>query len=229
VLTTLHSFDGTDGSLPYSALVQATNGNFYGTTTDGGAYGLGTVYEITPKGALTTLHNFDLTDGGDPYAGLVLASNGDFYGTTVDGGANGDGTIYEITSSMALTTLHSFDGTDGQSPYAGLVQATNGSFYGATTYGGANGDGTVFSVAVGLGPFVKTVPTAGKVGTAVTILGTNLTGATSVTFNGTAATFTVVSQSEITTTVPAGATSGKVQVTTPKSTLKSNVAFRILP
>jgi hypothetical protein len=82
-------------------------------------------------------------------------------------------------------------------------------------------------LAVGLGPFIKTNPTSGTVGTAVTILGTDLTGSTSVSFNGTAAVFTVVSVSEITATVPNGATTGKVQVTTPGGTLLSNVAFRV--
>jgi uncharacterized protein (TIGR03437 family) len=76
---------------------------------------------------------------------------------------------------------------------------------------------------------LKTVPVAGKAGTAVTILGTDLTGATSVTFNGTPATITVVSPSSITTTVPAGATTGKVQVTTPGGTLSSNVTFQVAP
>jgi uncharacterized protein (TIGR03437 family) len=77
-----------------------------------------------------------------------------------------------------------------------------------------------------LGPFVETLPTFGKVGAAVKILGTNLTGATSVSFNGTAAVFEVVSSSEITTTVPTGATTGTVQVVTPNGTLSSNVPFR---
>jgi uncharacterized repeat protein (TIGR03803 family) len=116
---------------------------------------------------------------------------------------------------------------DGNGPYAGLAQDTNGMFYGTTSQGGAGGGGTVFSLAVGLGPFVKTVPTVGSVGEAVTILGTCLTHATSVTFNGTAATFIVVSGSEITTTVPTGATTGKVKVVTPHSTLSSNEAFRV--
>ena len=87
--------------------------------------------------------------------------------------------------------------------------------------------GAVFSLSVGLGPFVKTLPISGKTGAAVEILGTALTGTTSVTFNGTEAAFTVVSPTEITTTVPAGATSGKVQVITPGGTLSSNVAFRV--
>jgi uncharacterized protein (TIGR03437 family) len=109
-----------------------------------------------------------------------------------------------------------------------LRQGTDGAFYGTTTGGGTPYyAGTVFSISIGLGPFVETNPTSGKVGKAVKVLGTNLTGATSVTFNGTAATFTVVSASEIATTVPAGATTGAVQVVTPGGTLSSNVPFRV--
>ena len=104
-----------------------------------------------------------------------------------------------------------------------------GTSTGQRTMAGPTHDGTVFSLSVGLGPFVETQPTSGEVGAAVKILGTNLTGATSVTFNGTAATFTVVSHSLITTTVPAGATTGKVQVIAPGGTLSSNVPFRVLP
>ena len=109
------------------------------------------------------------------------------------------------------------------------MQDTNGNLYGMTADGGANGDGTVFSLSVGLEPFVETKPTAAKVGATVNILGTNLTGATSVNFNGKAATFTVVSSSEITSAAPAGATTGEVQVVTPSGTLLSNVSFRVLP
>jgi hypothetical protein len=94
---------------------------------------------------------------------------------------------------------------------------------------GATGCGTVFSLSVGLGPFVKTQPHAGNVGAAINILGNDLTGATSVSFNGTAATFTVASPSLITTTVPAGATTGKIQVTTPGGTLFSGSPFLVLP
>ncbi|HEY6292268.1 MAG TPA: IPT/TIG domain-containing protein [Terriglobia bacterium] len=91
----------------------------------------------------------------------------------------------------------------------------------------ADDDGTVFSLSVGLGPFVETLPTSGAVGSAVKILGNNLTGSTSVTFNGTKATFKVVSSTEITTTVPSGATTGKVKVTTLTRTLISNINFRV--
>src|ERR1022692_3574958 len=148
-------------------------------------------------------------------------------GLSLLGGANGYGAIFEIAPSGALTTLHSLDLMDGAYPDAALVQDTDGTFYG-TTYGGSSGGvGVVFSLSVGLGPFVETEPTSGKVGVAVKVLGTNLTGATSVTFSGTAAVFKVVSSSEITTNVPAGATTGAVQVVAPGGTLSSNVPFRV--
>ncbi len=162
-------------------------------------------------------------------AGLVQATDGNFYGTTFYGAGSGGccGTVFEITAAGTLTTLHSFDTTDGGYPYAGLLQATNGEFYGTTTGGGATAHGTVFNLSVGLGSFVETNPASGKVGTTVTILGNNLTGSTSVTFNGTAATFTVVSSTEIKTTIPSGATTGKVKVKTPHGTLTCNVNFRV--
>src|ERR1017187_7189918 len=238
-LTTLYSFcsqtNCTDGQFPDGRLVQAANGDLYGTTLGGGANGdYGTVFKVTPSGTLTTLHSFNGTDGSAPLAGLVQATDGDLYGTTDLGGANGsNGTVFKINPSGTLTTLYSFCSqsgcTDGATPYAGLVQDTNGDFYGTTAYGGLGGGGAVFRLSVGLGPFVKIQPPSGKVGAAVKILGTNLTGATSVSFNGTAAVFTVVSSSEITTTVPAGASSGEVQVVTPGGTLSSNVAFRVVP
>ena len=90
-------------SNPYAALVQATNGDFYGTTVDGGANGEGgTIFKITPSGTLTTLYSFcsqsGCTDGVQP-AGLVQGANGDFYGTTGRGGVNGEGTVFTITPS----------------------------------------------------------------------------------------------------------------------------------
>jgi len=233
-LTTLHSFDLTDGALPFAGLVQATDGDFYGTTEEGGIDNYGTVFKITPKGKLTTLHSFSGgTDGDTPISPLVQAIDGNFYGTaSYDGLYPNYGIVFEITPKGVLTILHNFDSTDGSYPYAGLVQATSGRFYGATFAGGSSnacqfGCGTVFSLSLGLGPFVETLPTSGNVGTAVRILGTNLTGATSVRFHGTAAKFKVISKSEIQTHVPAGATTGPVEVKITKNTLKSNVVFRV--
>jgi uncharacterized repeat protein (TIGR03803 family) len=237
-LTTLYSFCSQsgcpDGGEPYAGLVQAADGDLYGTTVYGGANGnYGTVFKITPSGTLTTLHSFNgTTDGATPAAGLVQATNGDFYGTA-SSGANNYGTVFKITPSGTLTTLYRFchqtHCPDGATPYAGLVQDTNGDFYGTTAGPNGYGPGTVFRLSVGLGPFVKAEPPSGKVGAAIKILGTNLAGATSVSFNGTAAVFTVVSSSEITTAVPAGASSGEVQVVTPSGTLSSNASFRVVP
>lgn len=220
-----------DGAHPSAGLVQASNGNFYGTTSAGGATTArgGTVFKITPTGTRTTLYSFcaqpSCTDGDSP-TDLVQATDGNFYGTTYYGGLSyDDGTIFKITPAGSLTTLYSLDLSSGTT----LVQATGGAFYGTTTYGGTDNDGTVFALSVGLAPFVETQPTSGKVGAAVKILGTDLTGATSVTFNGTAAAFTVVSPSLITTTVPAGTTTGEVQVIKPHGTVSSNAPFRVVP
>jgi uncharacterized repeat protein (TIGR03803 family) len=245
-LTTLYNFcsrpNCTDGKAPYAGLIQATDGNFYGTTNSGGASncvgGCGAVFKITPGGKLTTLHSFcsqsGCHDGAEPLASLVQATDGSFYGATSVGGASVDyGTVFKITAGGTLTTLYSLCSqtgcADGENPYSGLVQTTSGTLYGTTRWGGADSYGTVFSLSTGLGPFVETRPTSGKVGAAVTILGTNLTGATKVSFNGIAAKFKIVSSSEITTTVPTSAKTGTVEVTTPKSTLKSNLAFRVTP
>jgi len=237
-LTTLYSFcaqtNCPDGDEPYYAgLMQAIDGNFYGTTYAGGAYGSGTVFEITPAGTLTTLHSFSGTDGENPFGTLVQGTDGNAYGTTNAGGSYGYGTAFKITPAGTLTTLYNFcaqvNCADGDNPIAGLMQATDGNFYGTTSGLVDQTNGTVFELSVSLAPFIETVPTSGKVGAPVILLGTNLTGTTSVSFNGTAATFTVVSSSEITTTVPAGATGGSVTVVTPQGTLTSNVAFRVTP
>lgn len=130
-----------------------------------------------------------------------------------------------MTPGGTLTTVHRFDWLKGDLPQTTLIQDTNGTFCGTT--GPSQGSGAVFSLSVGLGPFVEAQPTLGPVGIHVKILGTNLTGATSVTFNGTPAVFQVLSSSLIGATVPAGATTGKVQVVTPSGTLSSNVPFRV--
>src|ERR1700685_2388079 len=114
--TTLLSFDDKNGEAPRAALIQATDGNFYGTTVEGGAMGDGTVFKITPSGTLTILHSFDGTDGFSPGGALIQATNGNFYGTTAFGGANGRGTVFEITPSGTLTTLASFNIQGGAHP-----------------------------------------------------------------------------------------------------------------
>jgi uncharacterized repeat protein (TIGR03803 family) len=302
VLTTLHSFDGTHGSDPTGALIQASDGNLYGTTQGGGhptcgsPSGCGTVFRITPGGVLTTLYGFcaqtNCVDGWGPLTGLVQAADGNLYGTAFYGGADGtclgglgcgtvfritpggvlatlysfcaqtncvdgsgprvivqatdgnfygttdyggtmdSGTVFQLTPEGTLTTLHSFCSqpgcTDGAYPGT-LMQATDGNFYGTTGGGGTTGSGTAFSLSMGLGPFVKTLPAAGKTGAKVGILGNNLTGATGVTFNGIPAQFSVPLPSLILTHVPTGATTGTIRATTPSGTLTSNVPFHVIP
>jgi uncharacterized repeat protein (TIGR03803 family) len=164
-LTTLYSFCSqpscTDGQSPYSGLVQASDGNFYGTTFSGGASNAGTVFKITPAGNLTTLYSFCLefrcSDGKNPEAGLMQASDGNLYGTTVGGGAIGEGSVFKITPGGALTTLYSFcsqaNCADGAGPWAGLIQARDGNFYGTTATGGVGpyyiDTGTIFRMTPG--------------------------------------------------------------------------------
>jgi uncharacterized repeat protein (TIGR03803 family) len=148
-LTTLHSFDLTDGAGPNGGLVQATDGSFYGTTYYGGTTNsncnsgsCGTAFKMTPAGTLTALHRFDYTDGANPEAALIQANDGNFYGTT-------SGTIFKITPTGTLTTLHA--GVDANA----LVQDSNGTFYGTTLHGGriiyhycGGSCGTIFSLSV---------------------------------------------------------------------------------
>jgi uncharacterized repeat protein (TIGR03803 family) len=241
-LTTLHSFNGTDGYFGIT-MVQPPDGNLYGVTQNGGTGGGfgGVFFRTTTSGTYTVLYNFcslaNCADG-DLTQGLVYGDDGNFYGTALGGGNMvapectsggffGCGTLFKITPAGVLTTLHVFNGiTDGAVEQT-LVQATNGIFYGTDDSGGTYNDGTVWALSAGLRPFIETLPTSGKVGDAIQILGTDLTGATSVSFNNIAAAFAVVSTTLISATVPTGATTGLVKVTTPTRTLKSNVKFRV--
>ena len=149
-LATLYSINGTDGQLPSAALVQGTDGNFYGTTAAGGGHHHGTVFKIDSAGNLTTLHSFSgfPLDGAAPTAGLVQGADGNFYGTTASGGLFYQGTVFRMTPAGKLTLRHSFNGFMGEGaiPTAGLVQGNDGNFYGTTASGGAHYRGTVFKI-----------------------------------------------------------------------------------
>jgi uncharacterized repeat protein (TIGR03803 family) len=166
------SGNALDGADPVAALVQGSDGNFYGATSQGGPNGLvisnmfgsfpapgdGTIFKLTPSGKLTTLYSFgtihdadgNALDGQTPAAPLVQASDGAFYGTTTDGGTNSDGTIFKITPDGKFTPLYSFGampgGLDGESPQAALVQGADGNLYGTASGGGRYGDGTIFKI-----------------------------------------------------------------------------------
>jgi uncharacterized repeat protein (TIGR03803 family) len=305
-LTTLHSFcsqaNCADGGQS-NPVLQASDGNLYGTTQVNGANGGGTIFKLTTAGALTTLYNFcgqsDCADGAGPMAGLLQASDNNLYGTTYFGGNGNEGTIFRITPAGKFTTLFTFcqqnncptggapgaalmqatDGNffgtdiagagncfievdcgaifgitpagkektilpfcfsqtscdDSRDPGFGLAQGTDGNFYGTTLLGGNNticvpyGCGSFYRVNTGLEPFAGFVNRAGSVGTQVGIIAQELGSTSAVSFNGIAAQFTVRSNTFLIATVPTGATSGPVMVTTTQGVLKSNVAFQVLP
>jgi len=211
-------------------IIQASDGNFYGVDAQGGgSSNYGAIFKVDQAGNYSVIYTLpnDIQFAAGPF-GLMQATDGNLYGVTEAGGQYYDGTLFKVTTSGEFTRLYSFNGKNGNGPLAAPVQATNGLFYGTTELGGKNNAGTVYSYNAGLAPFVAFVLPTGALGQSAQILGQNLTGTTSVTFNGVAATsFTVESNTYMTAIVPAGATTGPVVVTTPTGTLTSNVSFRI--
>ena len=150
--TDLVMFNGRNGKDPQAGVVRGSDGNFYGTTFGGGlpvGQAAGTVFSMTPGGALTTLYTFfGPTDGSGPAAGLIQGLDGNFYGTTSSQGPACCGTIFKITPGGSLTTLYAFgsSSTDGSTPRAALVQDPSGTLYGSTVYGGLHQSGTIFRI-----------------------------------------------------------------------------------
>jgi len=147
-ITTLASFNGTDGLRPQAALIMDRSGNFYGTATGGGAYNSGTVFELAHgSSTITTLASFNDTDGRFPTAGVIMDGSGNLYGTTTFGGASNNGTVFELAhGSGTITTLASFNGTNGADPEGALIMDGSGNLYSTTNRGGASNLGTVFEL-----------------------------------------------------------------------------------
>src|SRR6266568_2555235 len=154
-LTTLHSFTGNDGAGPPAGLILSAN-TLYGTASQGGSSGQGTVFKVNIDGSdFTTLHGFTAVsgtypfnnkDGACPHGGLILSGN-TLYGTTAFGGSSGFGTVFKVnTDATGFTNLHDFTNSgDGATPWAGLVISGN-TMYGTTSGGGSSGAGTVFAL-----------------------------------------------------------------------------------
>jgi uncharacterized repeat protein (TIGR03803 family) len=138
IITTLYTFcaqlNCADGGSPMAGVFQGSDGNLYGTTRSGGVndVGAGTVFKITPRGAITTIYGFcalpDCADGAGPQGVLAQGTDGNFYGTTTYRGAYNGGTLFKLSSNGTLAVLHNFPGW--RHDYPGVIQATDGNLYG---------------------------------------------------------------------------------------------------
>ncbi len=244
----LHTFTGgADGAQPNGSLLLDPKGNLYGTTFSGGprtcrglpdSYpGCGVVFELTASGTLKVLHGFRgaaYGDGASPDAGLMWDGVANFFGTTYRGGTYNDGSVFQLNRD-GITLLHSFNQkVDGWLPQAGVIRDAQGNLYGTTAgnnyncpFGSGQGYcGTVFKV-VAPPQITRFTPASGSVGTTVSISGVSLSQTTEVTFNGVQSGFTMNSDKLVTATVPTGATTGKIAITSPGGTATSSTSFTV--
>jgi uncharacterized repeat protein (TIGR03803 family) len=233
-VTTLYGFNdaGGDGAYPNGVLVQGSDGNLYSSADEGSSNNFGLVYNISPQGKYTEFFGFDGgTNGGHPVGGLLLATDGNWYGVTNVGGADKLGTLYQLAADGKTIQVWAFNGQNGANPDTTPIQNTNGTIYGDTPIGGAQTNTGTFYKFIGLKfektPFVSLLPTSGKIGKTIDILGQGFTTNSKVYFNGAKAKSHFVSATFMTANVPMGATSGFVTVTTPKRKLTSNRQFQV--
>jgi len=228
--TVLHNFTGTDGIDAAPGVVQARDGNYYGVASLGGTSDAGVIYRLTSSGSFTILHDLNGTSDGSEVLGIILATDGNLYGVTIYSGSSNCGTIFRITTAGVFTVLHDFDNTHGCNSITFLTERTDGLLYGLTTNGGARGNGVFFSLNVGLSPFVNLMTISGKEGSKVEILGQGFGSSSVVKFGGVATTTIALTGSTyISATVPAGALTGSVTVTSGATRLTSAQMFKVLP
>ncbi len=217
----VHTFQyvGTEGSSPNFGLIEGADGNLYGATTAGGANGWGTLFQISLQGTYRDIYDIPAwaVQNGPP----IQASDGNLWESVTP---NGSGHVIAVSTSGSLVEdvyLHIGD------EYSALMQGTDGKLY------VAGASGFIYAIDAGLPPPAPSVvgfrPASGLVGTNVVVSGANYVGATGVTFNGVSAGFVVNASGVITATVPVGASSGPVQVTTPGGPVASQTDFTVLP
>jgi uncharacterized repeat protein (TIGR03803 family) len=231
VLNNSYSFPcASGGSFPIGPLVQASSGTFYSTTQNGGTNNEGTIYQVSTGLAVSVMHSFGafFGDGTFPSAGMALGTDGNYYGSTAEGGSFDDGTLFNTSTSASYNELFSFNNSANlmqMAPLSPPVEYTTGLLYGVTEFGGTTNQGTVYSLNNGLTAFVNSPLFTGKQGSSVLILGNHLSGTSKVTFNGAPASFVVHSDTHMTATVPSGATSGWIRVTTASGAVRSRKVF----
>lgn len=221
---------------PTTGPVLATNGKLYGTDNGGGTNSNGAIYSLTTNGkTLTDLFNINSSADGALWGNnLFQASDGNFYGASYGGGSGNQGSFFELTSKNVFSVdLIITNNTIGDSPATPIMQHTNGLLYGTTSVNGANGAyGNLLSFDIGASPFIAIVGpvAAGAEGSSVQILGQDFTSSSRVEFGGTAATSIQLNGTTfIEATVPAGALTGKITITTSSGTLSSLVTFKVTP